>query len=706
MRVGEIQVILKLAYRGFQSALRGIRGQILSFKNSITSLGRGISRIFSSLFRVIRNVGIVAGIAFGAMIIAGARFEDAMNRTFAIISGGSKMAAAGMSALTEEARRLGRETLYSSTQAAKGMQVLALAGFNTREILKTIGPVLNMAIVGNIELAEASSIAITALRSFQMDASKTVRVSDILAKAAVSANITISSLGESLKYSAAVANAAGWSIEELTAAIGQMGNAGFQGSMAGSSLRRAISMMLSPTSQAQKIMNKLGLTFTDSTGKLKPFVEIISALEVAGIGAADMFKLFGLRAAPAMTAVVSMGVGSLTKLQKKLEDSAGTADKMSQKFRETIVGRFKDLMATVNELAITFTKAFGTSIADALFGMRNWLNEINDAIQAHGRLAKIIDSLKEGLSPLTEKFKELGQSMIDWIKDADFDAISKSIKEFVASAMTSVAKLIEFLKDVEWGALFKGLAGAVQFISDTFLNIQTAVEKFSKYISEDLPTSLAAGFAKSFNIIVQGLTKIQRFILPFLKLPIPQLVSKESAGQYGETEISTPRGKGKLPKGMHERDDVIGNMPAGLPGGMSDIGGVLGNFKKNLVELNGEITNLAGTLKVTKAPITESIKRQLTPEEEFSKRTGLGSPAREYLKLLADSSTEEKEVQERLLGRWIEGRKGIIDINQKIIDEIIRMNEAIATNTQQIGNAKVEDRAKNSNYLRNLKIGG
>jgi len=633
VRVGEIQVVLKLAYRGFQSALRGIRGQITSFKNSITSLGRGISRIFSSLFRVIRNVGIVAGIAFGAMIIAGARFEDAMNRTFAIISGGSEMAAAGMSALTEEARRLGRETLYSSTQAAKGMQVLALAGFNTREILKTIGPVLNMAIVGNIELAEASSIAITALRSFQMDASKTVRVSDILAKAAVSANITIGSLGESLKYSAAVANAAGWSIEELTAAIGQMGNAGFQGSMAGSSLRRAISMMLSPTSQAQKIMNKLGLTFTDSTGKLKPFVEIITALEIAGIGAADMFKLFGLRAAPAMTAVVSMGVGSLTKLQKKLEDSAGTADKMSQKFRETIVGRFKDLIATVNELAITFTKAFGTSIADVLFGMRNWLNVVNDAIQANGRLKLIIDAVKAGLSPLTEKFKELGQGIIDGIKDANFDTITEGIEEFVTKASTGMNQFIELIRGINWEGLFKGLVRVLEGIISLMNQIE-AVKWGYKYAAED---------------------------------------TVKTAKKPGVMEAATLGAGGKYsPMGM------------------------LMDMFKNIIKPR---------IPSATVPTRENLPPR---EKEYAPGFGMGMSGimRERILKLAAEKEEQGKSLEELLGTITITKDQFLEINQKIINELKEMNEAIAANTQQIGNAKVEDKAKNSNYLRNLKIGG
>ena len=459
MKIGELQVVISLATRRFTTALSGIQGRLAVFKSGLNKIGAGVGNVFRNITNIIRTASLVIGVALVGATVAGALFGDAMNRTFAIISGGAELAKEQMVALTAEARRLGRETLYSSTQAAKGMQVLALAGFKTQEIIGAIAPTLNMAIVGNLDLAAAASITIAALKSFQMEAGDAVKVADILAKAATSANVTVASLGEAFTYSAAVANAAGMSMEELGAAIGQMGNAGFQGSMAGTAMRRALSMMLNPTNRAQEIMERLGVTFKDSTGKLRPFVDIIGDLNKAGAGASDMLQMFGLRAGPAMVAMVNMGTEGLKNLQTELENSAGTADKMSQKFRETIVGRSKDLIATLNELAITFTKAFGKSIADSIFGLRNWLNAINEALQQNDKLQRVVTAIKEGLGPLADKFREVGAAILKWVKNIDIAELEAKLKSKLESISNTITKLINKFKEIDWKDLKVQITG-------------------------------------------------------------------------------------------------------------------------------------------------------------------------------------------------------------------------------------------------------
>jgi TP901 family phage tail tape measure protein len=536
--IGELRVVLSLATQRFNSALSGAQSAIMSFKNAIGGIGAGIGQVFSKVAETVKRVGIVSGIAFTGAIIAGARFEDAMNRTFAIISSGGELAAGAITELTDEARRLGRETLYSSTQAAMGMQKLALAGFSVGEIKNTIGPVLNMAIVGNMDLADATDVAITSLKSFQMEASDAAKVADVLAKASTSANVTVGSLGEALKYSAAVANAAGWSMEELSAMISQMGNAGFQGSQSGTALRRAISMMLSPTNAAQKVMEKYGLTFVDAAGKLRPLIAIIGELSKANVSAADMFELFGLRAAPAMTAVSRMGVDSLSKLEKKLKSSAGTADKMSQKFRETIVGRFKDLMATLNEVSITITQAFGTSIADALFGLRNWLNNINSAIQENDKLKAIIDGLKEGLAPLIARFKEIGDAVVDWIKGLSPEELKEKFKA-VGTIISNVALSII------------NVLGKVGQLIGNVLSFDTEKAKASLETLRDALLEVFRGVAHLFvGAMASGMYAVGPIMLEVFKAIIDAVGKMFATGIYRAMETA-----------MGNMAKIFGNIP-------------------------------------------------------------------------------------------------------------------------------------------------
>jgi hypothetical protein len=112
---------------------------------------------------------------------------------------------------------------------------------------------------------------------------------------------------ESMKYVAPVAKSAGMSIEETTAMLSVMANAGIKGSQAGTSLRRIIS--------------ELG------TGS-EPVAEKIKQLANAGIGLADAKDEVG-RSAQSALLVLAGGVDQIDPTTKSLEGAAGAAKEMA-----------------------------------------------------------------------------------------------------------------------------------------------------------------------------------------------------------------------------------------------------------------------------------------------------------------------------------------------------------------------------------------
>lgn len=434
-------------------------GEILVSIGAVTQkLTRGLSRAVSAvqgfgnrIGNMLKKAALVGGVAFAAITVAGAKFEDAMTRTFAILSSGYGLAEDAMESLIERARYLGRETLFTSTQAARGMQVLALAGFNVAETIQAIGPVLETAIVGNIELAEAASITTAALRGYGLATSEAGRVSDVLASAATGANVTVSSMGESLKFVLPVARGAGIAFEEAAAAAAMLGNAGFQGSMAGTSLRRALAQMLSPTGRAKDIMEKLGVTFMDSTGNLKPLVEIIGDLNSAGITTAQTMEMFGLRAGPAMAALLRMGSGALRDMTQRLENSGGTAHRIAEMFRTTLIGRTRDLIASLNELGLTIFNAFRDPLKNAVFSIRNWVLSIERALNSSKLLDAAVQGFLRGIQPLIDRFKEIGDGIKEALEAGDaqkvgitFEAIGSVVSDFVNFLLDLPAKIADF----------------------------------------------------------------------------------------------------------------------------------------------------------------------------------------------------------------------------------------------------------------------
>lgn len=76
------------------------------------------------------------------------------------------------------------------------------------------------------------------MRTFKLEGQNAANVvGDQLTKAAMSSNVSMADLAESIKYSAASMVTLRQQLPQVAAMIGTLGNAGIQGSMAGTSIR-------------------------------------------------------------------------------------------------------------------------------------------------------------------------------------------------------------------------------------------------------------------------------------------------------------------------------------------------------------------------------------------------------------------------------------------------------------------------------------
>ena len=184
-------------------------------------------------------------------------FEDVMGRTQAVTGS----TAAQMANLEGEVRRLGAATRFTATEVAQAAQVMAIAGITFDEMVsdRALERVLQLAEVGGVDVPTAAGIAIAAIKGFRMELEDLGQVSDVIAMAMTRTNVTFTTLGEALKYLGPVAAATGISIEESAAAIGKLGDAGIQGTLAGTQLRNAINKLISPSEDARRTIDKLGL---------------------------------------------------------------------------------------------------------------------------------------------------------------------------------------------------------------------------------------------------------------------------------------------------------------------------------------------------------------------------------------------------------------------------------------------------------------
>lgn len=316
-------------------------------------------------------------IAMAAPIKIAANFEQAMAKVGAV----SNATDAEMGKLTATARQLGASTSWSASQAAEGMQFLAQAGFSTQQTMAAMPGMLDLASAGDTDLGSAADIASNILTGFNLKAEEMGRLGDVLTNTFTTSNTNISMLGETMKYVAPIAASTGVSLEQAAAMAGKLGDAGIQGSNAGTALRTVISRLSAPTAEAAAKLRELGVETQDASGNLRSVPDILAEMESAmsGMGTAARAELtstiFGLEAASGATVLLGQaGSGSLQKYAEKLKET-GTASRVAAKQNDTAMGAMRRLSSAAESIAITMgnillpTLAAGAEMLSSVIGV-------------------------------------------------------------------------------------------------------------------------------------------------------------------------------------------------------------------------------------------------------------------------------------------------------------------------------------------------
>jgi len=343
MAANEVRIEISADSRGVDRAISDVGKRFDRMGQRMRSVGKGMTM---GLTLPIVGLGVVA-------VKMGADFEKSMNQVRAV----SGAAGAQFEALRDQAKELGRTTQYSASQAAEAMNFLAMAGFEANEVIGAMPSTLQLAAAGQMDLAQAADIASNILTGYQMTTEELGHANDVLVKTFTSTNTNLIQLGEAFKMVAPVASSAGLQFEEVSAAVGLLGNAGIQATMAGTSLRGAIVRLLTPTEEAKDVMGRLGLNVIDASGNLVSLEEIVRQLESSGASTADMMEIFGQRAGPGMAALVGQGADALKGLTAELTDSGGTAKKIADVQMEGFTGAMRRMRSALEGAAIAFVES-------------------------------------------------------------------------------------------------------------------------------------------------------------------------------------------------------------------------------------------------------------------------------------------------------------------------------------------------------------
>lgn len=291
--------------------------------------------------------------------------------------------------LTEEAKRLGRETSFSSAQVSEGMLALGRMGLNPKEIEAAILPMMNLSRVTGTDLATAAEIAANNMRVFGLQAKDMTHVADILSVTANSSAQTLVDLGESLKMAGPHAKRAGESLTDTSAALGVLANMGIRGSLAGTALGNSYKRMADP--KIIDFLKTYNVQALDSTGKMRKMRDILVDVSKAMKGmtnaeqitfAEDIFDARGSLGG----GTLSVNTEEIDKLVEKLKNAEGAAADASTKMDAGIGGILRNLESAAEGVVIAFGDILAMSLSPMFNNVSNILLALREIIANNGEL--------------------------------------------------------------------------------------------------------------------------------------------------------------------------------------------------------------------------------------------------------------------------------------------------------------------------------
>lgn len=345
---------------------------------TFTELGPRIKSIGDSMKSVGRSMSmyVTAPIAagFGAAMKKSIDFDDTMRKVKAT----SGATGDEFNQLRTKALQMGRDTKFTASESAEAMNYMALAGWDTKQMISGIGGVMNLAAASGEDLATVSDIVTDNLTAFGMKAKDSTHFADVMAQTSSKANTDVRGLGEAFKYAAPVAGALGYTVEDTSIAIGLMSNAGIKGEKAGTALRTMFTNLAKPTKAMKDKMDELGISITDSNGEMLPMRDVMDQLrtKMGGLSkdqqAAAASTIFGKEAMSGALAVINASDEDYKKLTKSIDGSSGASKRMANEMEGGIGGAMRKMKSAIESLAISL----GDALAPMLYKIATWVTKL------------------------------------------------------------------------------------------------------------------------------------------------------------------------------------------------------------------------------------------------------------------------------------------------------------------------------------------
>ena len=421
--------------------------------------------------------------------------------------------------LNKAMKEAAANSTFGMKDAATATLNFARAGLDAEQAASALAPAMNLAAGEGGDLDTVSAGLVATINGFHGSFEDAGHYADVFAAACNNSALDVDSLSHAMSVAAPIFSSAGYSVNDAALYMGVMANNGIDADKAANSLKTGLARLVSPAKEGAEMMDKLGISVTNSDGTMKDSITIQRELhdafgklsESEQIAAAS--AIFGKNQMAPWLALINTAPEDVGKLNESLETCAGTTDEMAEAMMSGFGGSLEKLKSSIDVLVTSIGEALAPTIqkvAEFIQGLVDKFNALTPAQQetivkiglvvaALGPLLIVVGKVISSIGTImtwapkivsgVQSVIGIGSKLMGGLQALWGVILANPIVLIVAAIAAAVAAFIYFWNTSEefrqfWINLWEAIKSAVQAVVQAIATFftQTIPEAFNAFV--------------------------------------------------------------------------------------------------------------------------------------------------------------------------------------------------------------------------------
>lgn len=373
-----------------ESKLKHFEGELMKVGNAkLTALGEQFKQVGQKMTEVGKNMTQKVTLPLAAAGTVAAKKFAEVDKTMQLTNATMGNSSAEAELLNKAMKSAAASSTYGMSDAATATLNFARSGLNAKQAASALAPAMALAAGEGGELDTVSAGLVATINGFHGSFDDASKYADVFANACNNSALDVNSLSHAMSVAAPIFSSAGYSVKDAALYMGVMANNGIEADKAANSLKTGLARLVSPAKEGAAMMDKLGISVTNSDGTMKDSVTIQKELhdafsqlsESEQIAAAS--AIFGKNQMAPWLALINTAPGDVDALNTALGEN-GTAMEMQAAMMSGFAGSIEQLKSGLDVLLTSLGEALAPIIQKVVAGLQvlvNWFNSLSPTMQ-------------------------------------------------------------------------------------------------------------------------------------------------------------------------------------------------------------------------------------------------------------------------------------------------------------------------------------